>query len=68
MRISVVEILNAYRRQQEASGREDGKQRRPVEARVWKAGGVHSKLWHVRRDADKNLGSPIYCLMRFYET
>jgi len=27
---------------------------------MWRAGGVHSKLWHVRRDADKNLGELLY--------
>ena len=32
-------------------------------ARMWKAGGVHVTRWHVRRDTDKNLGSPIYCLV-----
>ena len=41
---------------------EGGKQRRPFKARMRRAGGVHFKLWHVRRDALWNLGSPGYCL------
>jgi hypothetical protein len=30
---------------------------------MWRAGGVHPKLWHVRRETDKNVGSPVYCLV-----
>ena len=33
-----------------------------MSARVWRAGGVHRKLWHVRRDAPRNLGNPGDCL------
>ena len=41
MAVSVVEAGNACRRPHKASVKEDGKQRRPVEARMWRAGGVN---------------------------